>query len=95
MKIKPLFDRIVIKQNEAETKTASGIILAGNQEKPQTGTVLSVGEGGIIDGKEIVMKIKPNDTVIYPKYAGSEFKLNGETFIVLRQSDVLAILEED
>ena len=95
MKIKPLFDRIVIKQTEAETKTASGLILAGNQEKPQTGVVLSVGEGGIIDGKEIVMQIKVGDKVIYPKYAGSEFKLGGETFIVLRQSDVLAILEEE
>lgn len=95
MKIKPLFDRIVIKQTEAETKTAGGLILAGNQEKPQTGIVLSVGEGGIIDGKEVVMQIKVGNKVIYPKYAGSEFKLDGETFIVLRQSDVLAILEED
>lgn len=95
MKIKPLFDRIVIEPTEAETKTASGLILAGNQEKPQTGIVLSVGDGGIIDGKEIVMKLKPNDKVLYPKYAGSEFKLDGKTYIVLRQSDVLAILEED
>lgn len=95
MKIKPLFDRIVIEPTEAETKTASGLILAGNQEKPQTGIVLSVGDGGIIDGKEIVMKIKQNDKVLYPKYAGSEFKFDGKTYIVLRQSDVLAILEED
>ena len=95
MKIKPLCDRIVIKQEEAETKTASGLILAGNQEKPQIGLVLSVGDGGIIDGKEIEMKLKPGDKIIYPKYAGSEFKLDGETYIVLRQSDVLAILEEE
>ena len=95
MKIKPLFDRIVIKECEAETQTASGIILAGNQEKPQTGIVQSVGEGGMIDGKEIVMQIKVGQKVIYPKYAGSEFKLDGEKFIVLRQSDVLAVLEED
>lgn len=92
MKIQPLFDRIVIKQEDAETKTSSGILLAGSQEKPQIATVLSVGKGGIIDGKEIVMQVKVGDKVLYPKYAGSEIKLDGETLIVLRQSDILAVV---
>jgi len=92
MKIQPLFDRIVIKQEDAETKTSSGILLAGSQEKPQIATVLSVGKGGIIDGKEIIMQVKVGDKVLYPKYAGSEIKLDGETLIVLRQSDILAVV---
>ena len=94
MKLKPLFDRIVIKQQEAETVTASGLVLAGSQEKPQIATVLAVGPGGTIDGKEIVMQIKPGDKILYPKYAGSEFRIDGETLVVLRQSDVLAIIED-
>lgn len=94
MKLKPLFDRIVIKQQEAETVTASGLVLAGSQEKPQIANVLAVGPGGIIDGKEIVMQIKPGDKILYPKYAGSEFRIDGETLVVLRQSDVLAIVED-
>jgi len=92
MKIQPLFDRIVIKQEEAENKTSSGILLAGSQEKPQIANVLAVGKGGVIDGKEVVMQLKVGDKVLYPKYAGSEFKIDGETLVVLRQSDVLAIL---
>ena len=94
MKLKPLFDRIVIKQQEAETVTASGLVLAGSQEKPQIATVLAVGPGGVIDGKEIVMQIKVGDKILYPKYAGSEFKIDGETLVVLRQSDVLAVVED-
>jgi len=94
MKLKPLFDRIVIKQQEAETVTASGLILAGSQEKPQIATVLAVGPGGIVDGKEIVMQLKPGDKILYPKYAGSEFRIDGETLVVLRQSDVLAVVED-
>jgi len=94
MKLEPLFDRIVIKQEEAQNKTQSGFILAGNQEKPQIGVVLAVGPGGIIDGKEITMQIKPNDKVLYPKYAGSEIKIDGEDLIVLRQSDILAKIKE-
>ena len=91
MKIEPLFDRIVIKQEEAEQATASGILLPGNsQEKPQVAEVLAVGPGGVIDGKEIKMVISVGDKILYPKYAGSEFKFNGEDFIILRQSDVLA-----
>ncbi len=93
MRIKPLFDRVVIRQEEAETKTASGILLAGSaQEKPQIATVVAVGEGGIIDGKEIVMQVKVGDKILYPKYAGSEFKIEGETLFVLRQSDILALI---
>ena len=91
MKIEPLFDRIVIKQEEAEQTTASGILLPGNsQEKPQVAEVLAVGPGGVIDGKEIKMVISVGDKILYLKYAGSEFKFNGEDFIILRQSDVLA-----
>ena len=94
MKLKPLFDRIVIRQQEAETVTASGLVLAGSQEKPQIATVLAVGPGGIVDGKEIVMQLKVGDKILYPKYAGSEFRIDGETLVVLRQSDVLAVVEE-
>lgn len=93
MKIQPLFDRVVIKQEEAENVTQSGIILAGSQEKPQIAQVIAVGPGGIIDGKEIVMQVKVGDKVLYPKYAGSEFKLDGESFVVLRQSDILALVK--
>ena len=94
MNIKPLFDKIVIEQVEAQEKSAGGIILTGNQqEKPQMAKVLAVGPGGIIDGKEVVMQIKVGDTVLYSKYAGSEFKLDGKTVTILRQSDILAIVE--
>lgn len=94
MNIKPLFDRIVIKQEEAQKVTQSGLILAGSQEKEQIATVVAVGEGGIVDGKEIKMVLKPGDKVLYPKYSGSEFKIDGQTFVVLRQSDVLAKIED-
>jgi len=91
MEIEPLFDRIVIKEINPEVTTASGIVLpSAAQEKPQMATVVAVGAGGIVDGKEIKMLLKVGDTVLYPKYAGSEFKLNGETLTVLRQSDILA-----
>ena len=91
MNIEPLFDRIVIKQVDAEVTTASGILLPGNsQEKPQIATVLAVGPGGVIDGKEIKMVISVGDKILYPNYAGSEFKYEGEDYIILRQSDVLA-----
>ncbi len=94
MKIKPLFDRIVIQQVETETKTSSGLVLPESaQEKPQMAKVLAVGPGGTIDGKEIVMQIKVGDTVLYNKYAGSDFKLDGEEVTILKQSDVLAIVE--
>lgn len=94
MKIKPLFDRIVIEQVDAEEKTTSGIVLlAKDQEKPQMAKVLAVGPGGVIDGKEVVMQVKVGDKILYSKYAGSEFKIDGKTVTILRQSDVLAIVE--
>lgn len=95
MNIKPLFDRIVVKQQEAETMTSSGIILAdAEKERPQIATVVAVGEGGVVDGHEIVMQVKVGDKILYPKYAGNQFKLDGEEYIILRQSDVLAKLKD-
>jgi chaperonin GroES len=94
MKLKPLGDRVVIKQLEAEETTKSGIILAPTaKEKPQQAEVVSVGPGGVIDGKEIKMEVKPGDKVIYSKYAGTEVKLEADEFIIVRQSDILAIVE--
>lgn len=95
MKLIPLFDRVVVQHIEAHETTASGIILPGSaQEKPQMATVISVGEGGVIDGKEVKMIVHPGDMVLYSKYAGSEFKIDGEEFIVIRQSDILAKVEK-
>ncbi len=95
MKLIPLFDRVVVQHIEAHETTASGIILPGSaQEKPQMATVISVGEGGVIDGKEVKMIVHPGDIVLYSKYAGSEFKIDGEEFIVIRQSDILAKVEK-
>lgn len=94
MTIKPLFDKIVIEAVNAEEKTKSGIVLPNTaQEKPQMAKVLAVGPGGVIDGKEIVMQVKPGDKVLYSKYAGSEFKIDGKEVTILRQSDILAIVE--
>ncbi|MGN0796787.1 MAG: co-chaperone GroES [Christensenellales bacterium] len=94
MKIKPLFDRIVIKAVETQDKTASGLYLtASSQEKPQVAEVIAVGPGGTIDGKEVVMQIKVGDKILYNKYAGSDFKLDDEEVTILKQSDVLAIIE--
>lgn len=95
MTIKPLFDKVVVKSIEAEEKTASGIILPGTaQEKPQMAEVIAVGPGGLVDGKDVTMQVKVGDKVLYSKYAGSEFKLDGEEVIILRQSDILAIVNE-
>lgn len=95
MTIKPLFDKVVVKSIEAEEKTASGILLPGTaQEKPQMAEVVAVGPGGLIDGKEVTMQVKVGDKVLYNKYAGSEFKLDGKEVIILRQSDILAIVNE-
>jgi len=95
MTIKPLFDKVVVKSIEAEEKTASGILLPGTaQEKPQMAEVVAVGPGGLIDGKEVTMQVKVGDKVLYSKYAGSEFKLDGKEVIILRQSDILAIVNE-
>ena len=94
MNMKPLGDRVIIKQLEAEEKTKSGIILTGTaKEKPQEAEVLAVGPGGVIDGKEIKMEVKVGDRVIYSKYAGTEVKLNDEEFIIVKQSDILAIVD--
>lgn len=94
MKIKPMFDRIVIKAVETQEKTASGLYLtASSQEKPQVAEVIAVGPGGTIDGKEVVMQVKTGDKILYNKYAGSDFKLDDEEVTILKQSDVLAIIE--
>ena len=94
MNIKPLADRVVIKMVEAEEKTASGIILTGTaKEKPQVAEVVAVGPGGVVDGKEVVMEVKVGDRVITSKYAGTEVKLNKEEYIIVRQSDILAVVE--
>ena len=94
MTIKPLFDRVVIKSIEAEEKTASGIVLlAKDQEKPQMAEVIAVGPGGFIDGKEVKMEVKVGDKVLCSKYAGSEFKVDREEVTILRQSDILAIVD--
>ncbi len=94
MKLVPLLDRVVIKQLDAEEKTKSGIILAASaQEKPQEAEVIAVGPGGIVDGKEVAMQVKKGDKVIYSKYSGTEVKLDGEEYIIVRQNDILAIVE--
>ena len=93
MKLVPLGDKIVLKQLEAEETTKSGIVLPGQaKEKPQEAEVIAVGPGGNIDGKEVVMQVKPGDKVIYSKYAGNEVKLGEEEYIIVRQSDILAIV---
>ena len=94
MKLVPLGDRVVLKQPEAEETTKSGIILtASAQEKPQEAEVVEVGPGGIIDGKEVTMQVKEGQKVIYSKYAGTEVKLDGNEYIVVRQNDILAVVE--
>ena len=94
MNIKPLADRVVIKMVEAEETTKSGIILAGSaKEKPSVAEVVAVGNGGIVDGKEVTMELKVGDKVLISKYAGTEVKLDGEEYNILRQSDFLAVVE--
>ena len=94
MNIKPLADRVVIKMVEAEETTKSGIILAGAaKEKPQVAEVVAVGPGGVVDGKEVVMELKVGDKVLMSKYAGTEVKLDGQEYIILRQNDILAKIE--
>ena len=92
--LKPYLDKVVIKMVETEETTASGIVLPGNaKEKPQMAEVIAVGPGGMVDGKEVKMELKVGDKVIARKYAGTEIKLEGQEYIVLRQSDVLGIIE--
>ncbi|HHU49502.1 MAG: co-chaperone GroES [Caldicoprobacterales bacterium] len=94
MNIKPLGDRVVIKMMESEETTKSGIVLPGSaKEKPQMAEVLAVGPGGMVDGKEVKMEVKVGDKIIYSKYAGTEVKLDNEEYIIVRQSDILAIVE--
>ncbi len=94
MKLKPLADRVVIKSLESEETTKSGIVLPGSaKEKPQMAEVLAVGPGGTVDGKEVSMYVKVGDRVIYSKYAGTEVKLDGTEYIVVRQNDILAVVE--
>ena len=91
MALVPLGDRIVLRQLEAEETTKSGIVLPGNsKEKPQEAEVVAVGPGGMVDGKEVVIEVAVGDKVIYSKYAGTEVKLDGDEFIIVRQSDILA-----
>ena len=94
MNIRPLADRVVVKMTELEETTQSGIILAAaSKEKPQVAEVLAVGPGGIVDGKEVEMYVKVGDKVITSKYTGTEVKLNKEEYIIVRQSDILAVVE--
>lgn len=94
MKLVPLGDRVVLKQTEKEETTKSGIILAAKaQEKPVTAEVIAVGPGGMVDGKEVTMQVKVGDQVIYSKYAGNEVKLDEKEYVIVKQSDILAIVE--
>ena len=94
MKLAPLGDRVVLKQLVAEETTKSGIVLPGqSKEKPQQAEVVAVGPGGVVDGKEIKMEVAVGNQVIYSKYAGTEVKLDEEEYIIVRQSDILAIIQ--
>ena len=94
MNLKPLGDRVVLKQLEAEETTKSGIVLPGqSKEKPQEAEIIAVGPGGVIDGKEIKMEVKKGDKVIYSKYAGTEVKFGNDEYIIVKQSDILAIVK--
>ena len=94
MKLKPLADRVILKAVEAEETTKSGIILtSAAQEKPEVAEVIAVGPGGNVDGKEVAMTVKAGDKVITSKYAGTEVKVDGEEYTIVRQSDILAIVE--
>ena len=94
MTIKPLLDKVVLKPDSAEETTASGIVLStAAQEKPQYANVVAVGPGGIVDGNEVVMTVKVGDKVIASKYAGTDVKIDGEEFTIVRQSDILAVVE--
>ena len=94
MKLVPLFDKVVLKQLIAEETTKSGIVLPGQaQEKPQQAEVIAVGPGGVVDGKEVKMEVAVGDKVIYSKYSGTEVELDGDKFVVVKQSDILAVIE--
>ena len=94
MKLTPLADRVVLKMMEAEETTKGGIILAASaKEKPSVAEVISVGPGGTVDGKEVVMSVKPGDKVITEKYAGSTVKVDDQEYVIVRQGDIIAIVE--
>ena len=94
MNIKPLLDKVVVESVQSEEKTKSGFILPSSaQEKPQTARVVAVGPGGNVDGKDVTMQVKVGDVVLYAKYSGSEFKVDGKEFTILRQGDILAAVE--
>ena len=94
MTIKPLADRVVIKMEQAQETTKSGIVLAGTaKEKPQIASIVAVGPGGLVDGKEVQMYVKVGDKVITSKYSGTEVKFDNEEYTILRQSDILAVVE--
>ena len=94
MKLNPLFDRVVLKQLEAEETTKSGIILTSqSKEKPQQAEVIAVGPGGVVDGKEVTMQVSVGQKVVYSKYAGTEIKLEDEEYIIVKQSDILAVVK--
>ena len=94
MKLVPLGDRVVIKQLVAEETTKSGIVLPGQaKEKPQQAEVIAVGPGGVIDGKEVTMQVRPGDKIIYSKYSLTEVKLEDEQYIIVKQGDILAVIE--
>ncbi len=93
--LKPLGDRVVLKLLKAEEKTKSGIVLPNQaKEKPQEAQVIAVGPGGVIDGKEIKMEVKQGDLVIYSKYAGTEVKYDDQEYVIVKQSDILAVVEK-
>ena len=95
MTLKPLFDKVVVKRVEAQETTKAGILLPGSaQEKPQMSEVVAVGPGGMVDGKEVVMTLSVGDRVIVGKYSGTEVKLDGVEYMVVSQSDILAVIEE-
>lgn len=94
MNLKPLFDRVILSPEKSAEKSQGGLMLPStSQEKSQIATVVAVGEGGIVDGKEVMMKLKVGDRVLYTKYAGSEFKIDGNEYIVIKQTDILAVVE--
>ena len=94
MKLVPLGDRVVLKELKAEETTKSGIVLPGQaQEKPQQAEVIAVGPGGVVDGKEVSMQVKVGDKVIYSKYSGTEVEVEDEKYVVVKQNDILAVIE--
>jgi len=94
MKLVPLDDKVVLTKAQAEETTKSGIVLTGqDKEKPAQGEVIAVGPGGVIDGKEIKMQVKPGDKVVYSKYAGTEVEIDETKYLIVKQSDILAIIK--